>query len=559
MSTAAVSQLVAKGRMDTHLTTDATVTYFRNQHFRHTNFSLENQLLEFDSGPDINSTKSTVTLQRTGDLANRMFVVIELPGLANVGTCDVANIPSHFAPLGDMYPLATMPTSASVVTTGSCACEAVEFGASTAYLQGGGVPLWGSTSAEATVNGVTVAAPRAQDDACVAYWCPSVGYRMVKSAELQIGSTPIEKVYSDFMYMYEELSQRPLKSLGEMIGESSSDQDAMAKSKMARRLHVPLPFTCTKSASSSLPIVSLQFHQVKVIVEWNDLASCIVNASGIRGSPVLSYTMKAPDASPDQTITLTTVVRKGEDKIGNRSRGGITKYGYVSSDVANPLVVTQAPSTPITAADIRVRFEAMYVFLDADERKKFSTGSFQMLMSEATQIRQDETNRTSVEVSLDFNHSIIELMWAVRQTSNSDKKDWFNYGGVVEPVTGITQDAIKTVSLTLNNAHRFSQDTDGAYFRTIQPHQHHSAIPDAYVYSYSFALHPEGHENPSGSCNFSRIDSKKLYLNLDPALFTDNTLVGGSDLSNNKVDIMVFARSHNLLRIVKGLGGKAFA
>ena len=66
----------------------------------------------------------------------------------------------------------------------------------------------------------------------------------------------------------------------------------------------------------------------------------------------------------------------------------------------------------------------------------------------------------------------------------------------------------------------------------------------ANIYCYSFALKPEDHQ-PSGTCNFSRIDSAKLKFDND---------VGGSSTT-----LKVFALNYNVLRIMSGMGGLAYS
>ena len=540
--TAAISQLLMTGKIDRVLYDNPTVTFWRSAFYRATIFSLENQLLQYDSGSQIVSGKSTVTLQRTGDLVHRMYAIIDLPGIANVASVDATKLAAHM----DSWPADSGAKPTDIQTTGTCAGEAVEFDSCMAYAQGGGLPLWGSASSDT------------EGDSRVAYWCQGVGYRLMKQAEMQIGAQGVETIYSDFMFINDELSQKPQKSIGEMVGLHSTDAIAMAKSKMARRLYVPLPFSCTKSASHSLPIVSLQFHQVRVAIDWAQIESCIVNASGVGNSPVLKYTID------DAEVVLTTVVRSKEDYGSilkpSRTLGAIQKYGYTPPVAAkSPNVNTTAPIKAIEAGDVPVKYEAQYVYLDTDERKKFSTGSFQMLMStpkHATVYNQDNTN---LSIDLDFNHSVQQLLWMVRSKHNTDTKDHYNFGGVQEPVTGIIQDPIVHAEISLNNSNRTYKDAPGSYFRMVQPYQHSTRMPAAFVYGFSFALTPDQHENPSGGCNFSRIDSRKLKLTLDENLFKDNTAAGGKDLSSNRVDVSVYAKTHNLLRIMGGLGGLAFA
>jgi hypothetical protein len=69
------------------------------------------------------------------------------------------------------------------------------------------------------------------------------------------------------------------------------------------------------------------------------------------------------------------------------------------------------------------------------------------------------------------------------------------------------------------------------------------------VYTYSFALKPEEHQ-PSGTCNFSRIDSSSLN-------FSHMDGVTGS--SNQNIKLFVYAVNYNVLRVMSGMGGLAYS
>lgn len=524
---AAISQLVATGAIDQELTKNPSVTYWRYQHFRHTAFALENQILVFSSGQFGPNSKSTCTLHRSGDLVSRMYVIIDLPGIANVSKTDVA-----FAATGLQTHLGAMgmaDTSAVTADATNSPGEAVEADIAAAYADNGGMPLSDQAVGDTSLTGGSVP-----------YWCHGVGFRLIKEASLLIGSQTIDTVYSDFLFMFNELSKKPQKSIDEMIG-CGTPEELKKRSKFYRRLHVPLPFFCTKTTGSALPIVSLQFHTVAVSIDWNDLSTCIVNNSGISAQNI---EVAHPDGS-GATVPLRTVVRTGErDRMQTGANKVMTVFGRDKTFGAH--VQTVPPVNGIVNADVQFHLECMYVYLDLAERSKFSSGSFQLLMSEAQKNNSNVTAATSdVEIDLNFNHAVIELMWAVRSPDDKAKNFWFDYGGVVEPVTGTVRDPVKNVKLTLNNSNRFTENNNGSYFRTIQPYQHHSNIPKSFVYSYSFGLFPES-ENPSGQANFSRIDSKKLHLKLDSNLKTGS-------------EVIVFARNWNLLRVTLGLAGKAYA
>ena len=111
------------------------------------------------------------------------------------------------------------------------------------------------------------------------------------------------------------------------------------------------------------------------------------------------------------------------------------------------------------------------------------------------------------------------------------------------------------VTLQLNGHERFSE-RHSEYFRLVQPLQHHTSIPaDSGIHVYSFALKPEEHQ-PSGTCNFSRIDSAVLKL----AGMT--TLNGAADEAGNPMSgatLRVYAVNYNVLRIMSGMGGLAYS
>ena len=103
------------------------------------------------------------------------------------------------------------------------------------------------------------------------------------------------------------------------------------------------------------------------------------------------------------------------------------------------------------------------------------------------------------------------------------------------------------MSLKLNAQDRLDPEMNADYYRLVQPYQHHSCIPDTFVYCYSFGLHPEDSTVPSGACNFSRIDHSEF----------DVTLQDG--LQNESVELMLFATNWNVIRFKEGLAGMAYS
>ena len=106
---------------------------------------------------------------------------------------------------------------------------------------------------------------------------------------------------------------------------------------------------------------------------------------------------------------------------------------------------------------------------------------------------------------------------------------------------------VEVAKLQLNGQDRFTE-REGAYFDKVQPFQHHSRTPSTGINVYSFALRPEEHQ-PSGTCNFSRIDKATLQLTVSL-----NTVTG-----SRTAQVRVYALNYNVLRVMSGMGGLAYS
>jgi hypothetical protein len=461
----ALTQLVAQGAMDTYLTVGPTITFYRYKYSKHTPFAIEAVSQNFNNQPNFGSDVQA-KIQRTADLLFWTYLEIELPGItACTSTASVCGIGSTSFPCCDPCdPCGDGPAPELLCPSNGDESEIVE-----------------DEDDDDLLNGV---------DACsgletpYCHWTNAIGQFLVKRACLIIGGQTIDTLYSDYLYMWEELTGKPGKKLREMIGKYDTIAELVEQSKYTRTLYVPLPWWFTRTAGNALPLVSLQFHSVSVHVCFNDLQKCIQTSD---------------------------------------------------CDVH---VVKTADCTPLVNADLNARLLNTYVYLDIDERDRFSVGSFEQLIQQ-TQFFTLCTKQCQLRMQLNFNHPMIELIWAVRRRCQELCNNHFVYSGKWN------FDPIKAVSLKLNNLPRFNAKK-GVYFRTVQPYQHHTNIPNNFIYCYSFALFPEDVQ-PSGSANFSRIDNVELIFDLQDAL------------ADEDITVLVFGRNHNVFRLRQGLGGIAFS
>jgi hypothetical protein len=109
------------------------------------------------------------------------------------------------------------------------------------------------------------------------------------------------------------------------------------------------------------------------------------------------------------------------------------------------------------------------------------------------------------------------------------------------------ENPVVTAKLQLNGQDRFSE-REGSYFDVVQNFQHHTRSADTGINVYSFALRPEEHQ-PSGSCNFSRIDNAVLQL----------VLSAGTVAGTATAKVRVYAVNYNVLRVMSGMAGVAYS
>ena len=178
-------------------------------------------------------------------------------------------------------------------------------------------------------------------------------------------------------------------------------------------------------------------------------------------------------------------------------------------------------------------------------------------------------NIVDVNIKLSFNHPCKEIVWApislpVGSTNPLQPRQSVIPGGG-SPNAGFTPSTLdhpNNYRLVLNGADRFTA-RDITYFTRNQVWDYHTGygsilFPNS-IAVYSFALRPEEHQ-PSGTCNFSRIDSSLIYFYLRNTSASPGN--GDSVPLENYTELpsfTIYAPCYNILRIMGGMGGLAFS
>ena len=195
---------------------------------------------------------------------------------------------------------------------------------------------------------------------------------------------------------------------------------------------------------------------------------------------------------------------------------------------------------------------ADYVYLDTTERRQFAQNAHEYLIDQL-QTQQESSSGTSANntIRLNFNHPVKELIWvgAPAILTSSSSSDSVGGGATPSPIivgaSGATSNT--QMKIILNGTDRFTA-RNLKYFTRNQVWDCHTGfgatgIADS-IAVYSFALRPEEHQ-PSGTCNFSRIDTAQLAF------------YGG--LNETIAALNIFAVNYNVLRIMSGMGGLAYS
>ena len=550
-------QLVAYGAQDVYLTGNPQITFWKVTYRRYTNFAMGSIEQTFNGQADF-GRRVTCTISRNGDLAYNTLLQVTLPEI--------------------------------------------------------GQNLAG-----------------ANDDGVYARWLDFPGEQLISQVEVEIGGQRIDRHYGDWMHIWNQLTMAAgqEKAYYSMVGNTTqltyitdpsfAAVDGPCQSDAPRQvcaprnalpettLYIPLQFWFCKNPGLALPLIALQYHEVRINIDLRPIDEVLWAVSTLHCAPGSTSSVKSSSA-------------------------------YNQSLVAASLYVN-------------------YVFLDTDERRRMAQNPHEYLIEQLQFTGDESVGSSSNKIKLNFNHPVKELVWVVQPDANVDYcssfscntvlnkalgAQPFNYtdavdalpnaihafggknsiaaggpsggafidgsglfqlagaadsGGISDSHYWSTTDAsgntgnyytgpnlalpdsendnataslvsdagtfvlsetalplhcwgqnpVVTCKLQLNGQDRFSE-REGSFFDVVQPFQHHSRTPDTGINVYSFALRPEEHQ-PSGTCNFSRIDNATLQLVLS------NATVEGTSTAK----VRVYATNYNVLRIMSGMGGLAYS
>lgn len=331
-------------------------------------------------------------------------------------------------------------------------------------------------------------------------WVNGIGHALIEEVTIEIGEKEIDKQTGEWLHVWSSLTTSNSKQTAyyNMVGRQTAyTQDAQPG---PIKLYIPLRFWFCNNIGMALPLIALQTHPVRLTVKFRDLQQLFYRNS--------------LQSNCTQTIDQVNIT-------------DVTLYGD-------------------------------YIYLDIEERRKFASVKHEYLIEQIqySPLNSIPANASVANIPLNFNHPIKELIWLVQQTRMSETNEIFNYSSLQLNEAGRPYDLILDAVIKFDGFDRFKK-RDISYFRLVQPWQYHTAVPDDFIYLYSFSINPEDSQ-PSGSFNASRLDSLVLTFTMNNTLNNTNSSMFIAPIVQKDSTCVVYAVNYNVLRIVAGMGACLF-
>lgn len=490
-------------------------------------------------------------------------------------------------------------------------------------------------------------------------WVRHIGHAIVDETELEIGGSQIDKQYGDWLHIWQELTSSVdhgyglSKMLGDVpeltsISTLSWDVPENTLLKPSHTLYIPLQFYFCRNNGLALPLIALQYHQVRIYVKFRPAEQLYIASEAFKSG---AENFELDDASIYVNyVYLDTEERRrfaqvsheylieqlqftGEESIGSSNSAKyklnfnhpvkalywVTKLGnyqggrfmtydhcdweFARQNAAKLLLLAQFDldefgyfnevavdhNDDSYMGDGGVEYiginpadpaeEPKYVFNDSATAMKFDGSSLIGKLSPNVPLlrrHKDSDLRDKVEGTIriytDFDNdnltypeidkvtrndlTITDLSIPVDKYNDDNRVEYIkrfdvtvwqhhNHGLLIDG----TVNPVSNVELQLNGQARQSKRS-GNWYDTVVPYMNHTRTPRDGLGVFSFALNPEEHQ-PSGTCNFSRIDTAQL--NLWFAEFANNKHADVFCDTDNKV--LIFAINYNVLRVMSGMAG----
>ena len=364
-----------------------------------------------------------------------------------------------------------------------------------------------------------------------------VAERAIAAVELTIGGQRIDKHYQTWWRLYAELFLSESDKIA--WGKMTTAVNSTVTVAVNNRVYLPLLFFFNRNPGLYLPLIALQYHEVRLdfdLTTYYDKYFGTTNAFEVWANYIyLDTEERRRFAQKGHEYLIEQVQHTGGDSVVNDTSTQLIRLSF-NHPVKELIWCYTNPNFSTTA--------------NLNHMWNFTTSTASVAVS---------SNVQSLAMSNNF---VLPHLCGVPQIVNTcgthgaagifglaggqaANAFWVEEGLAVGGATapGVEVGPLNLFKVVLNGQDRFKEQS-GKYFNQVQPFYHHTGTPYPGIYTYSFALQPEEHQ-PTGTCNFSRIDNAQVSVQLK-----------GSTMTTLQ---KLFAVNYNVLRIQSGMGGLAFS
>ena len=297
-------------------------------------------------------------------------------------------------------------------------------------------------------------------------WINAAGHSLIKEVILEIGGVKIDSHTGEFLEILSNLELPEEKRVGFQKMIAKHEYYTKYSQTGEATLFIPLQFWFCRNIGNALPLVAMQYHEIKITVILREFSESWYSGSAMTNQPDTLFSLDG-------------------------------------------------------------RLHCDYIFLNSEERRMFAQKNHTYLI-EQLQIHDGNginNNTVNDNIHLDFNHPVKDLFWIYRAEDIRLTNDWFNFSRTLNYIE--TNEAQKEPFIGCQwkiNGHDLMEEKSGEYFRLVVPYQRYARIPNNFIYVHSFALEPLKYQ-PTGHLNFSMIDSAVLSLTFGPNIPLGNVTI----------------------------------
>ncbi len=398
-------------------------------------------------------------------------------------------------------------------------------------------------------------------------WIDKIGLGIFDYIEIEIGGNVLEKQYSEWLNIWYELttSEDEKINFNKTIGNISTLTD-YTNGKNKYILHVPLNFWFCKDSSLALPLVSLQHHEVKIHIKFNDFDKCVKESpthyfqtdnvvclfkeNEIIYQEVDGITTKGEFIYFDvETQRVYYNKLLGDFQIPTSTNALYKIIGKTSKFEIDPKINTSVTTdekyfyygTPVIE---NCYLLGDYIFIDKSETNFFKNTELKYLVPNISHTIEKEIGTIEFDYNFNLSNPVKILVWRAILKSNIDNNDKFNY--TTYPLTDNENNILEKSTLVCNSTN-LTNINNYEFYYNIQKYLYNLNSCQKGIYCYSFSLDSKN-DNPSGTLNFSKIKNSEIKLTFNQNINYQNTLY-----------FKIYSLSYNLLTIEDGMGGLKFS